>query len=214
MSPVGVTMNYSLPVFSTYSLSIRPSELMLSFFISIVLLGCDSRSASTDTFETKDDSQTTTKIVIDEQIEDDIPKDESAATEQEGEALSLLQAAKNDEALQKTNSPMIAEKNDSSALQATLIGDYTGMLPCSSCDSIMLTLNLYSDGSVQKTSIYENSPTVQPPQTTSGIYRQDDNKITIVYENKAIDTYLIDDNHLVMMDDNNNPDANYTLSRK
>ena len=50
--------------------------------------------------------------------------------------------------------------------------------------------------------------------TESGVYRQDDDLITIVYEKKNIETYQIQDNHLIMMDENKNPDEDYALSRQ
>ena len=50
--------------------------------------------------------------------------------------------------------------------------------------------------------------------TESGIYRQDNNVITIVYERKNIETYQIQDNHLIMMDEYKNPDEDYALARQ
>ena len=109
---------------------------------------------------------------------------------------------------------MISESNNDSALQATLMGDYGGMVPCSSCDNIDVTLNLFADGSVLKTSIYNSPETPRSPLFESGIYRQDNDTITIVYESKNIETYHIQDNHLVMIDEYKKPDNDYTLSRK
>ena len=108
---------------------------------------------------------------------------------------------------------MISEHRNNT-LQATLIGDYVGMLPCASCDSIAVTLNLFSDGSVLKTSIYDNPETPQVPIAESGIYRQDNDTITTVYEQDHIETYRIQDKHLVMMDDDKVPNADYMLSRE
>ena len=38
--------------------------------------------------------------------------------------------------------------------------------------------------------------------------------ITIVYEKKNIETYQVQDNHLIMMDEYKNPDENYALARQ
>ena len=101
-----------------------------------------------------------------------------------------------------------------SSLQATLIGDYGGMLPCSFCDSIDITLNLFADGSVLKTSLYNNPSQPKVPTIESGIYRQDNDLITIVYEQENIETYRIQDNHLILMDNDKQLDDDYVLSRK
>ena len=94
------------------------------------------------------------------------------------------------------------------------MGDYGGIVPCASCDNIDITLNLFADGSVLKTSVFNDEEPTNPPLLESGVYRQDDNKITIVYENKNIETYQIRDNHLIMMDADKNPNDDYTLSRR
>ena len=110
-------------------------------------------------------------------------------------------------------SPMISSSSDS-MLQATLMGNYGGVVPCSTCGSTNVTLNLFADGSVLKTSVFNEAETPQPMLTESGVYRQDDDLITIVYEKKNIETYQIQDNHLIMMDENKDPDENYALSRQ
>ena len=84
----------------------------------------------------------------------------------------------------------------------------------SSCDNIEVTLNLFADGSVLKTSVFNDAAPTVPPLLESGVYRQDDDKITIVYERKNIETYKISDNHLIMMDTDANLNDDYTLSRK
>jgi uncharacterized lipoprotein NlpE involved in copper resistance len=94
------------------------------------------------------------------------------------------------------------------------MGDYGGIVPCVSCGSIDVTLNLFADGSVSKTSIYNNPESPRAPLLESGIYRQDNDTITIVYEEKKIETYHIQDNHLILMDEEKNPNNDYILSRK
>lgn len=127
---------------------------------------------------------------------------------------SLIDAAQTNDDAYTRRSPMISEPNNNSALQATLMGDYGGMVPCASCDSIDITLNLFADGSVLKTSFYNNAEPPRQPLLESGIYRQDNDTITIVYESKKIETYHIQNNHLVMLDEHKNLDDDYTLSRK
>lgn len=43
-----------------------------------------------------------------------------------------------------------------------------------------------------------------------GVYRQDNDMITIVYEDKNIEAYHIQDNHLVLMDEHKKPNNDYT----
>ena len=94
------------------------------------------------------------------------------------------------------------------------MGDYGGIVPCESCANIDIILNLFSDGSVLKTSIFNHAEPARAPLLESGVYRQDDDMITIVYERKNIETYKISDNHLIMMDADANLNEDYTLSRK
>ncbi|MGP4849179.1 hypothetical protein ACTXGQ_34100, partial [Marinobacter sp. 1Y8] len=73
---------------------------------------------------------------------------------------------------------------------------------------------LFADGSVLKASYYHNPEKPKTPLLESGIYRQDNDKITIVYEGKNIETYHIQDNHLIRIDEHDNLEDDYTLSRK
>ncbi|WP_201597691.1 copper resistance protein NlpE N-terminal domain-containing protein [Psychrobacter vallis] len=130
------------------------------------------------------------------------------------EGQSLIAAAQSTNDLHTRQSLLNSESPSSSALQATLMGDYGGMVPCKSCDNIDVTLNLFADGSVLKTNIYNQPEKPQAPLVESGIYRQDNNTITIVYEAKNIETYHIQDNHLILMDEHKNPDNDYILARK
>ncbi|MGP4951686.1 copper resistance protein NlpE N-terminal domain-containing protein [uncultured Psychrobacter sp.] len=122
------------------------------------------------------------------------------------EGQSLIAAAKPDEAQSSLPS--------SNTLQATLMGDYGGIIPCTFCDYIEVTLNLFADGSVVKTSVYNNPKLARVPLVESGIYRQDDDKITIAYDNQHTESYHIEDNHLLMIDKNKNIDVNHALSRQ
>lgn len=184
-------------------------QLLLSLFFCTLMLGCDSQSASTA------NSEGTTPSSADNVVQKDAQETSTATVEQnEDEGTSLIDAAKTNDSDKRRSSPMIAEKRDNSALQATLIGDYTGMLSCSTCDGITWNLNLHSDGSVRKTTVYTSPHTPQPPLVESGVYRQDNNMITVVYDKQNIETYSIQDNHLVRLDTNKKPDADYTLSRK
>ena len=109
---------------------------------------------------------------------------------------------------------MISASNNESTLQATLMGDYGGIVPCESCSNIDITLNLFSDGSVLKTSVFNHAEPARAPLLESGVYRQDDDMITIVYERKNIETYHIKDNLLIRLDADKNPDDDYSLARK
>lgn len=220
-------MIYSAPVFASLITTIkRCRRLLLPLPLCVALFGCDNQASSTPTINDEVISQPapsdTPKKVETEpslnQIEDlDNPLETDTiaadADDNEDAGQSLMAAAKFDDSATSRRSPMISEQRNHT-LQATLIGDYVGMLPCGSCDSIAVTLNLFSDGSVLKTSIYDIPETPTVPIAESGIYRQDNDTITIVYEKDHIETYRILDNHLVMLGSDKEPDADYTLSRK
>lgn len=193
-------------------------RLVLPLSFCIMLMGCDSQSAADTSVNTKvaNDSIIRTlksgDVSPELQQHNNVDADEDRDDKDEGQ--SLIAIAKTDDSARTRRVPMVSEKGSDSTLQATLIGDYKGMLPCSFCDGISLTLNLFADGSVLKTSIYENPQSPHVPLVESGVYRQDNNIITIVYQDKAIEIYHIQDNHLVMLDKNKTPDPDYTLSRK
>ena len=197
-------------------------RLLLPLPLCALLLGCDSQSANTPFFFEQTSAQTQDEDAVnkaaDEAAIENTESDAAAAVADNvdygDDGKSLLAVAQTENQEQVQHAPMIAEPDTQSSLQATLIGDYVGMVPCESCDAIEVTLNLFADGSVEKTSIYNNTSMQQAPLLESGIYRQDNRIITIVYEDQRIESYHIDDNHLVMIDDNDVPNSDYTLARK
>lgn len=213
----GVTMIYFAPVCSiTLTVIRRYGRFLLALPFCVVLISCDNASSNTD------QGMINEVIPVDGSASPDFANslsdnnDDSLESDDEQDVVegqSLIAAA---QLSNESNAYQIQtdSKSHSSALQATLMGDYGGMVPCSSCDNIDVTLNLFADGSVLKTSIYNNPETPRSPLLESGIYRQDNNKITIVYQQKQIETYSIQDNHLVLMDENKSPNNDYTLSRK
>lgn len=213
----GVTMIYFAPVCSiTLTVIRRYGRFLLALPFCVVLISCDNASSNTD------QGMINEVIPVDGSASPDFANslsdnnDDSLESDDEQDVVegqSLIAAA---QLSNESNAYQIQtdSKSHSSALQATLMGDYGGMVPCSSCDNIDVTLNLFADGSVLKTSIYNSPETPRAPLLESGIYRQDNNKITIVYQQKQIETYSIQDNHLVLMDENKSPNNDYTLSRK
>ena len=210
---------------ATIALTMPPSvkrfgSLLLALPFCLILISCDSQSSTTAAAHNASMKQSLTDVKVRNnnkydaaQMNDDsdsIALADNVASEGE----SLIAAAKPDDNAQTRRAPMISNTSTGSELQATLIGDYVGIFPCSFCDSVSVTLNLFADGSVMKTSIYENPKTPKVPSIEHGVYRQDDTMITIVYENKNIESYTIQDNHLVMMNDDHTLDADFTLSRK
>lgn len=185
-------------------------RLALSLSFCVVLFGCDSQSTSTAAAEDKIAAKANQEITA--EITTQAPISTSQNDDHEG--TSLLDAASNDRKPVKRSAPMISEKRADSALQAVLIGDYMGMLSCRNCEGISLTLNLRADGTMQKTSFYRSPQQIRPPVIESGIYRQDDNMITVVYDEENVENYVIQDNHLVLLDADKQPDPDYTLSRK
>lgn len=212
-----MTMIYSVPICSsTLTILKRSGHCLLALPLCVLLIGCDSTSSNHD-------KGVTTKIAPIDYVEDNssqvaaenlvesnlLSADSKLDIVAEGQSLIAAAQSSND-----VHQSLAYSKLNDSALQATLMGDYGGMVPCNSCDSTDITLNLFADGSVLKTSIYNNPKTPRVPLIESGVYRQDNDTITIVYEDKNIEAYHIQDNHLVLMDEYKNPNNDYTLSRK
>lgn len=193
--------------------------------LCVCLLGCDSQSSTASVLDASVDNQAASDSMLknlvspqglenEEQAVSTVAETDNEQDDTDSDGQSLITSAQSNDAVRKKNSPMFASKRDKdSTLEATLIGDYTGILPCDSCDSIAMTLNLFSDGSVRKTSIYNHVESQRAPVVESGVYRQDDNLITIVYDDITIEMYQIQDNHLLMLDEDKQPDADFTLSR-
>lgn len=188
---------------------------------SVWLTGCDSQSATFSMVDSKADEavESTAAATQQDHLADTANHDAderlpslgaSPAPETRGQ--SLLAAAKTDDNPAQNLATM--DNRSENSLHATLIGDYEGMLPCSFCEGINVTLNLFSDGSVIKTSVFEAPDVPKAPLSESGVYRQDNNKIIIAYEDQSIESFEIQDNHLVMFGKDKKPNPDFTLSRK
>ncbi len=201
-----------LPLAKSLKLRCDHKKLLLSLSVCLPLLGCSNQAAPN---ASADNALASDQVVTEEQISSNMTTAREVAIDEdlEDEGASLMDSANTGDSEKKQRSPMIAEKRADSALQATLIGNYTGVIPCATCDEINLTLNLHSDGTVKQTSVYENSNVALSPLIETGVYRQDNDMITIVYDQENIDSYLIQGNHLIMLDANKQPHADYTLSR-
>lgn len=201
-----------IPLPKNLKLRCNYKKLLLTVSVCLPLLGCSNQAAPN---ASADNDLAGDQAVTEEQISSNMTTAREVAIDEdlEDEGASLMDSANTGDSEKKQRSSMIAEKRADSALQATLIGNYIGVIPCSTCDEITLTLNLHSDGTVKQTSVYENSETAQFPLIETGVYRQDNDMITIVYDKENIDNYRIQGNHLVMLDANKQPHADYTLSR-
>lgn len=191
----------------------RFARSLLAVPMVMLITACDNSSSTAQT--TDNDAASEVTSVTSQQnstLQDADNAELEAEVSDEEQGQSLIAAAKMDSSAPRSDTS--TESDNSSGLQAVLMGDYGGMMPCSSCSNIDVTLNLFADATVKKTSTYINAKPAQASLIESGIYRQDNNMIIIVYEDKRIETYLIQDNHLVMMDENDNPSDDYTLSRK
>lgn len=214
-------MIYLAPVRATTCTVMRrwgPS--LLAIPLCVLLIGCDSASSNADqNMMTKaafvDSSEASDQQITPEETESDGASEANVGDEsnESEEGQSLIAAAQSSHDGHTHPLTMHSESNGN-ALQATLMGDYGGMVPCVDCDSIDVTLNLFADGSVLKTSNYHDSERSRAPLLESGVYRQDKDKITIVYEDKHIESYYIQDNHLILIDEQKNLNNDYTLSRK
>lgn len=190
-------------------------KIVLALSFCALLIGCDSHSSS-PTVDKKmmaahANSDQRDGLVVEQNIEQDALAKQVDSAE---EAQSLISAAKPDRKSATNRSSMAAQSAKKSQLQATLIGDYKGVMPCSFCDSTQVLLNLFADGSVIKTSVYNNPQKPTASLTENGIYRQDQDTIIIVYDDQRIESYVIQNNHLILLDDNDIADDDYTLSRQ
>lgn len=206
-------INFS-PVFSAFSLNKRGLRLLLAVPVCFALVSCDSASSSTNknTQGAPTNSHQSNALNHDESALPENNTKASADEDRHQQGSTRIAAANLDDS--STRSPMISAAKSDSMLQATLMGDYGGVVPCASCGSIDITLNLFADGSVLKSSVFNQTETLQSPLVESGVYRQDDDVITIVYEKKNIETYQIQGNHLIMMDEYKNPNEDYALARQ
>ena len=215
-----MTMISLTPTCATMLAVIRrcgPPLLVLPF--CLLLSGCDTASSNSDqdlvtkvqSVDTLPDSEPQN---IAENLHSTLAPETNAGDQltESSEGQSLIAAAQSSsDGPAATTSDLAAS---SSALQATLMGDYGGVVPCTDCDSIDVLLNLFSDGSVTKTSTYQNPAQPRVPVLESGVYRQDQNKITIVYEDGRLESYYIQDNHLILIDEQDVPNDDYTLARQ
>lgn len=212
-------MIYFAPVCSTVLPMVRRfGRSLLVLPLCVLLIGCDSASSNDDQGVTTQfapasnagdsDGQNTSKSAQDNSQQ----QSDSDNLDKEAGGQSLIAAAQSDNDMKPAM--LSSGPEGSSTLQATLMGDYGGMVPCDFCDCTNVTLNLFADGSVSKTSIYHNPKKPQAPLRESGVYRQDNNTITIVYTDKNIETYHIQDNHLILIDEEKNLNNDYVLSRQ
>lgn len=99
--------------------------------------------------------------------------------------------------------PMITD-DPSNSLGATLIGDYSGMLPCLDCQGGQsdkpVILNLYADGTAHKTNQPQQSANPSNTPGQEGSYQQLDNIISIDFANRPTEYYLIHDNQLIFIE--------------
>lgn len=124
-------------------------------------------------------------------VDDDIDMDDDGGA-------GLLEFAEHRQSM-----PMIAD-DTSNSLGATLIGDYSGILPCMNCPGGQpdkpVILNLYADGTAHKTN---QPPTSEDPSESpgqEGSYQQLDNIISIDFANRPTEYYLIHDNQLIFLE--------------
>lgn len=214
-------MIHFAPAHSTLHTAIRGfGRSLLVLPLCIMLIGCDSASSNDEKSLSSriapannladSDMQNLTQNLQDSDRQSD---DEQSDKVIEGQSLIAAAHSSNDA---HTNQSLMsaAPSNRSNTLQATLMGDYGGMVPCDSCGSIDVTLNLFADGSVTKTSVYNNPESPRTPLVESGVYRQDNDTITIAYQEKKVESYHIQDNHLILLEKDKNLSSDYILSRQ
>jgi hypothetical protein len=212
---VGKIMIYSFSKFATTTAhcGFRSTlKLLLPLSFCALLAGCDSHSSTPSTDKRMMIASKQSDAIAAEQETIDPNSNSDGTSSEEDE--SLISTAKSDRKSSIDRSSSDATTTNDSQMQATLIGDYKGVMPCSFCSSTEVLLNLFADGSVVKTSIYDNPKEPTDSLIENGIYRQDDDKITIVYDDQRIESYIIQNNHLVLLDDSDIADDDYTLSRQ
>ena len=182
----------------------------------LLLSGCDSQSASSPVRAQV--SKSANGEAVAQSQSEALAFSEQTISEAANEAdeiagRPLLASAQSDEREPLPNEYQTDNAESSYSLGATLIGDYGGTVPCRNCERVDVTLNLFSDGSVAKTSVYQNQGDKPQSVTQSGIYRQDEHVITIVYDDQDLESYHIEGNYLVQLNADDRPNDDYTLSR-
>ncbi|MEJ6067821.1 copper homeostasis protein, partial [Psychrobacter sp. 16-Bac2893] len=121
-------INFS-PVFSASSLNNRCLRLLLAVPVCIALVSCDSASSSTNKNTQGAPINSDQSNVLNNEepaLEDNSAKAlANEDSDQEGQALIAAANANDNSA----RSPMISAANSDSMLQATLMGDYGGVVP-------------------------------------------------------------------------------------
>ncbi len=189
------------------------TKILLSLSFCALLLGCDGHSSASSAEKKMIESSSGSSKSIESKpnLEESEP---SANSTSNPESKSLISAAKSDSNTPSSDEFLDAESINDSKMQATLIGDYSGIMACATCDSTQVILNLFADGTVVKTSLYDNPQIPKDSLIENGIYRQDDDTIIVAYDDQHIESYLIQNNHLVLLDANKIADTTYTLSRR
>lgn len=98
------------------------------------------------------------------------------------------------------NAAPLIDEADVSDMGATLIGDFSGILPCNTCDLIKVSLSLHADGTVKKTVSQEPPEHKRSSIIKTGTYQQVDDTIYISYITGEKERFLINDNHLIFLD--------------
>jgi len=212
---VGMLMIYSPSRIFTTTAHCGPRstlKILLPLSFCALLMGCDSHSSTPSTDKKMMIASAQSDSIAVEQKTTDHTSDSDTDNREAG--ASLINAAKPDRKPSENRSSLDTRSASSSQMQAILIGDYKGVFPCSFCNSTEVLLNLFADSSVVKTSIYDSPEEPTASLIENGIYRQDGDKITIVYDDQRIESYLIQNNHLLLLDDNQIADDDYTLSRQ
>ena len=115
----------------------RCTRPLLAVPLCLLLISCDSASSSnnktTQTAPINSLEQTDGKSDTD--LENGSSDVVNEANGEQGQSLIAVANAKDN----TRSSPMISTVNSDSTLQATLMGDYGGIVPCASCDNIDIT---------------------------------------------------------------------------
>lgn len=204
MSSLNLSSFKSLSTHATVGRKLRKglSRSLLMASLAVLVSACDSpeqevseasspqaKVAATDTAMASTDSAAASRTnILDTQADADFTED------MDEEGAGLLEFAEH-----RQSTPMIAGGAGDS-LGATLIGDYSGMLPCSNgSDEEQVMLNLYADGTARKTSHHTEPKRTSNTQSQLGTYQQLDNIISIDFANTETEHYLINDNQLIFI---------------
>lgn len=103
----------------------------------------------------------------------------------------------------KSSSPMIADYDTQTDMQATIIGEFSGKMRCTDCPYNKIYLQLNTDGTAEKILFHTAQTDMSTYQTLKGTYTQKKSIIKIKFDENPLlikeELYRLEDHYLVQL---------------